>query len=695
MGAIVWYFYKYCWRSSKFRYNFILPVVVKTTLNYETRAELFTGESMTIQHSPTQGDVLGARRLIAFIGFALILLSLLLMSSAPMSDEIVFPPFSGLAAFGLIVFLASGAIKPNKFWARLSALGLFQERIFWLLFAATFSGIAAKGSTLFQVSYMPVTLIWLIGAASYLFVFMRGSVSWAAIGSRVREHRNEILIVVALMIVAGFLRFYDLGQSPRVLDGDEGLVGLSAQDTAAGRLSNPFELWENFGALYLQFINFAFGFFGVSPFALRFFPAIGGVLAVPSLYLFARQIGGRRIALLTGALLTMSHVHIHFSRIASVAYIQGVWLAPLELYFLLSGLEKRKPWRAALGGILLAIHFSVYLGAQVLAALVVVFMALAFLLNRAWFKEAYGAASAFWGGWLITIIPEAFYISQNIGEFMNRLSRDGTFQSGWLANTIRDTGRSAASILFERVVHAFMSLLYYPAFDFYGSPLPMLTMLTTFLFLIGLGVALLRVRSPKYLLLNGYFWSATLAIGIFAIPPSADSYRMLMALPAAFILAALGLDQILKRLGIGWDNAKTIYTVATSLILVGLLINNVWIYYGDFVGKCRFGGNLESRFASYLGTYVGGIESEASVYLLSDDVYFYGSHASTDFLSGRRELINVLAPAETLELVSGETVIATPKRIAELAAWARLHPGGKLHYRYDCDQAILLAYQIP
>jgi hypothetical protein len=170
---------------------------------------------------------------------------------------------------------------------------------------------------------------------------------------------------------------------------------------------------------------------------------------------------------------------------------------------------------------------------------------------------------------------------------------------------------------------------------------------------------------------------------------------MLMALPPAFIMAAVGLDQILELLGLGWNNTRFAYLFSTASILVSLLIFNVWTYFGDFAGQCRYGGNLEGRFASYLGIYVKTIENELPVYLLSNDIYFYGSHASTDFLSDRRSVTNFPDPIDMLNPVSGETIIATPDRIKELEDWARLHPGGQLHYRYDCQTTILAAYQVP
>lgn len=163
------------------------------------------------------------------------------------------------------------------------------------------------------------------------------------------------------------------------------------------------------------------------------------------------------------------------------------------------------------------------------------------------------------------------------------------------------TGQSVVEILFGRVTHAFLSLIYYPAFDFYGSPAPMLSMISTVIFLAGLGIVLWRLKHPAYLLLNGYFWAATVAIGIFAIPPSADSYRMLMALPAAMIMAAIGLEEILEMLGITWENKRYAYTVSVCIVFVSLIVFNLWTYYFDFAGRCRFASNTEGRFASYFG----------------------------------------------------------------------------------------------
>ncbi|MBE0682410.1 MAG: glycosyltransferase family 39 protein [Anaerolineales bacterium] len=654
---------------------------------------------MTERQPEAGGGGSNVRRVAAFLGIFFILVSQFLIFSRPIDETILFPPYSWLAVLGVVILVASQLIRPDLFSRRFSAWPVFHERVFWVLAALFLSGLAAGATAnlmLFtRVNYIPVVTIWLLAAGAYCYAFFDVSPDARSVFEWIKKNRTEIIVVAVVTLLAAAFRFYKLGELPRVLDGDEGRIGFMAQSTVSDVLANPFALWENFGALYLQLIYLSMKFFGVNAFALRLMPAIGGTLAIPSLYLLARWIGGRRVALITVLILAFSHSHIHFSRIVSVAYIQGTWLAPLELYLLISGLVKRESWRTALSGILVAIHFSVYLTAQVILGLALIYMLILLLFYRPWFRQRFSQAAVFWGGFLITILPEAYYIFSTPNEFFNRLGADGTFQSGWLASTMQLTGQSALEILSGRFLHAFLSLIYYPALDFYGSPSPMMSMISSTMFLAGAGIALWRIRNPAYLLLNGYFWGATFSIAIFATPPSADSYRMLMALPAAFIMATLGLDQILDLLGLGWKSARNAYVFVVSAILVSLFIFNLWTYYGDFAGRCRFGGNLVGRFASYLGGYAGTIDNELQVYLLSDSQYFYGSHASTDFLSERRKITNIPDSLDLFNPVSGETIIASPERIPELEAWARAHPGGQLNYRYDCDTTILLAYRVP
>jgi 4-amino-4-deoxy-L-arabinose transferase-like glycosyltransferase len=654
---------------------------------------------MSDHRSDDAGSPDPIRITLGLMALVLLLGGQILLNTTPIEDSIPIPGAAWVIGGGAALFILALLYRPLPVFRKISSKLENKGYVAWLSLSVSLAVLAARSSYLFEkfgsTNYIPVVTIWLASALFFLMAFIpqRGSsFDWKG---WLQTHWIELIIIGIIFLLGALFRFYKLGDLPKVIDGDEGLIGLFAQETISSRLSNPFALWENIGAIYLQAINIVIFWFGATPFSLRLLPATAGTLAILSTYLFAKQVAGKRVALIAAVLLAISHTHINFSRIASVSYIQGTWLTPLVLYFLLSGLEKRSSWRTALAGVLLAIHMSIYLSAQIVVGMLSVYMLIAFLWLKDSFRPAWRQAVVFWAGFLILIIPEGSYIIRNPAEFLSRMNTDSAFSSGWLANQVLSTGKTTAQILLERVIHAFFSLIHYPTIDFYGSPIPMMSLISSILMILGLVYALIKTRSLKFLLLNGYFWGATIAIGIIATPPSADSYRMLVALPAAIIMAAFGLDQMLTLLGMSWHRQPHRYLSIASFTLVSLLVFNIWTYYFDFLGQCRFGGGSGTRFAAYLGLYVQSVKSEGDIYLLSDNDFRYGTHGSVDFLTQRRPIINYPDPMDTLNPVSGETIIASPSRIQELRAWAYDHPGGVLHFQYDCKKPMLLTYQIP
>lgn len=637
-------------------------------------------------------------QLFLITGFILIIVAQYKMIKQTIDFNRLPPPFYLLNIIGAILIVI-GIILNVKNKAGMSDGG--QTRIrpaYWIGMSILLIGFTVFSMLFFQKkdfqNYDFVLITWFCAGAFYIFAFHDSFPKMTQIRDWVKINRNELFLVGGLMLLAAILRFAGLGKYPRVIDGDEGLLGLFAQTSDTGVYTNPFALWENFGGIYLQLVHIMIRLFGATSLAIRILPALSGILAIPALYLFARQVASKRIAVISAFLLAISHAHVHFSRIGSVGYIHGTWLVPLELFLLLAGLEKRKIWMTAAAGVLLAIHFSVYLTAQVILGMIFVFTLILIIFYRKWVKDTWRQLAAFWGGFAIMILPELTYIFRNTQAFLDRLNSNGTFQSGWLAQTMASTGDSAFKVLAGRVAHAFFSLIYYPAQDFYGANYAILSNISAVFFLVGLGIALLGLKKRGMLLLNGYFWAPTLAIGIFSIPPSADSYRMLMVLPPALVMAAMGIDRILELVGITFRKHKLSYVFITSCLLVSIAVINVFAYFGDFVGQCRYSGDLTSRFASYLGSYTKTLNYGTPVFLLSDETYKFGTHASTDFLSGGRKITNVPEALEDWHSDSGDVIIASPDRIQELENWMATHPGGKRDYIFDCKNLILLAYTV-
>lgn len=639
------------------------------------------------------------RSALIVIALGLVILGQVTLFFAP--EHVTFPSWQGLtllgAGLGVFALALVGGETPGP--AFLRRFPSFSASSAWLLAALFFEILAAYTAYAFErrafFNFIPVVAFWLFGAGAYLMAFL------PSISFNVRwkewwlEHRRELLLLGIIFGLAVGLRFYGLGQIPRVLNGDEARIGLVATQTVESELTNPFTLWENIGALYLQAINLMFDLFGRSTWSLRLLPALAGSFSILATYLLARQIAGKRVALITVFLLATSHTHLHFSRTAAVSYIQGNWLIPLEMYFLLSGVQKRSAWRAALSGILVAIHFSVYLSSQLSLGVLLLYLILGAILLRGNDRPQWRQALAFLGGAMLALIPEVVYAFRNPNAFFDRLNINGAQASGWLELVMRTTGKTALQIFTERIAHVFLSFIHYPAIEFYGSPVPVLSFLTAIFFLLGLVYILFRLRSSGHLLLNGYFWGVVVSLGLFAIPPDSDSYRILMALPAALLIAALGLDQTLQRVGLSWRNRPVGYAGLTAVILLTIFAFNFWVYFVDFAGRCRFGNDPETRFASYLGQYVANTDETFTIYLLSDEIFFYGSHATPDFLTNYRVINNFSAPIGDFQSLGGETLIASPRRQEELRAWAQGHPGGHLDFEYDCGELFLVAYHLP
>jgi hypothetical protein len=606
---------------------------------------------------------------------------------------------AGLTTLGVVLFLWARFGKEFAWTTRLvgkvplsiSGLLVFTAAIF--SFLAAWIDVALEHTA--RTNFAPVIALWMGAGIALLAAYAQGRdwfVGWRA---WLKRYRREILIVGIVTLFGAAVRFYKLGDIPAVINGDEGRIGQAALSTADQPLANPFAVWESMGGIFLQAIAFAMRGFGRNPFAVRLLAAVGGTLAIPSIYVLGRRLFGGRVALLAAIFLAFSHSHISFSRTIAVSYTQGTLIEPLMLYFLLSGLESKSSLRMAVAAILLSIHFSIYIDSVIFMAYSIAFVFVAWLIARPVIKGRSRQLMVFAMCTAIMILPQAYYAAKHWPEFTSRFAADGVVQSGWLASTMELTGKSAATLLTERVVHAFLSLGYYAAWDFYGATIPLLSVITGALFIIGMVYSLYRTRNPHYLLVNGYVIAPAIAIGLTAVPPDADSYRMLIALPAATLLAAVGLEEFLGLTSLTNSVGKNARNLILGLVIGSMIVLNLKSYFIDFASRCRYGGDAVTRFASYLGNYLRQVDRSATTYLLSDEYFLYGTHGSVDFLSGGLPVTNVPGDVDNLDAGPNMVVIAVPTRVEELRAWAKENPGGKLDLQYDCSTLMLAGYSLP
>src|SRR3989338_1221912 len=168
--------------------------------------------------------------------------------------------------------------------------------------------------------------------------------------------RKTFLLLLLILIIAGFLRLYHITTVPPGLYPDEAMNGnnaLQAIQTGNYKVFYPENngregLFINIQALFLKF-------FGVNspsqissgetwegkPWVLRLPSAIFGILTVLGTYFLGKELFSVRVGLFSAFLLATSFWHINFSHIGFRAIMAPFFLV-WAIYFLLLALRKLK-----------------------------------------------------------------------------------------------------------------------------------------------------------------------------------------------------------------------------------------------------------------------------------------------------------------------------------------------------------------
>lgn len=160
---------------------------------------------------------------------------------------------------------------------------------------------------------------------------------------------NKLFIILTslIIILATFLRFFQLGTNPPGFYVDEAAIGYNAftilhNGTDEYGIRYPW-FFQSFGDYRLPIPIYAtvpfIRLIGLNELAVRSAPAFFGVLSVIFMMLVAHEIAGKRVALFTGLLLAISPWHIHLSRWGA-EYIYYLTFLSAGVYFWLKSLQK-------------------------------------------------------------------------------------------------------------------------------------------------------------------------------------------------------------------------------------------------------------------------------------------------------------------------------------------------------------------
>ena len=147
-----------------------------------------------------------------------------------------------------------------------------------------------------------------------------------------RSNRAELVFLFAVMAAGAFLRFYRIGKE--CLWFDEIVVIGYASNSLSGIVEDlVFELGMLFPPLYFFAIRIWVSLVGLGPVALRSFSALWGIAAIPIIYLLAREMFGRKAAVVSTVLLTFSAFNIYYSQEAKMYAMWWTLVLASNLFF--------------------------------------------------------------------------------------------------------------------------------------------------------------------------------------------------------------------------------------------------------------------------------------------------------------------------------------------------------------------------
>lgn len=615
--------------------------------------------------------------------------------------------YSAVALLGLLWQNRPTSTARTRTW-QLPRLGQIPARR-WLFLLALLLALLAQRVVSTPGSELPTLalLLWLGGTAVSFYAWQDSATQL----NLPRISRGAVGTAVALFLVALVVRLVNLSHNPFMLNGIEASLGLNAVQILDGQLRNPFSTgWLTNPTLLLYLMAVPVRIFGPTVLGVRILSPFVGAATVAAVYLFGRRLFGKFTGLLAAVLLLGFHLHVHYSRLG----MTNIWDGLLVLLALgTMGLAWQRPSTAPhqrtlwlFAGAFTGLNVYAFTSSRVLPVVLAAWLVLTLLLDWKTARQQVWHMVAAAGIALVVALPMLLFYNNNAVIWTERANNLGILpgQSNWLADEAARTGMTQTAVLWQQFWRSALAFNGIPDNSPAYRPLvPLLSFGPAVLLVLGVALAIFRVRQNSYRLL--LLWPlATVIIGGALVIESPQSHRLVTAVPALAILAAVALVTLgnlilaaLRRpgeetdlpevsqwsLAFGWGSP----TARAGLVLLALVLlftlNDLWFYYGRFPTHNQF-ADTNTEVAYELANHLNELEGSWSAYLFGPPILFIDfptlPFLLTDFQAGAN-LFNVESPDAPLPEATTDNLvfIFLPQREGELAAIQNEFPGGTRH----------------
>lgn len=408
---------------------------------------------------------------------------------------------------------------------------------------------------------------------------------------------GELCALAAIAAVGVFFRFVHFYTVPDGMNHDAAWYGMYALEIARGTPYTPYisAAWGR-ETLFMYLAAPFLPFWGNSPELVQFTSTVVGILTFVPMYLFARAVLGRRLALVALAFFVVSGWHNVFSRAGwRVITVPPAFALMLWAFWRARQTQRAAYWLAM--GAACGLAINTYNAGRIAPVMMTV-LCLALLERARWRRTLAGGALAA-VAFLIVGAPMLWYATQHFVEWQGRAEFFVEQQ---------DHGATALHNLLDAA-----RMFNYRVFggnDFFITE-PILEPLAGALFVVGLATTLRFVRRRDHsLMLLGF--ALALVPGIFSSP---NANRCITAMPFVYLFVARGLGSFADgcaALAPGrWRRA-----VGLALLALPAAIAAVESYR-EFLGADRrpiYGFNAE---ATAVGEFMKPFTNRFKTYVIS------------------------------------------------------------------------------
>ncbi|HVR28671.1 MAG TPA: glycosyltransferase family 39 protein [Thermoanaerobaculia bacterium] len=492
--------------------------------------------------------------------------------------------------------------------------------------------------------------------------------------------------LVGLLLVllgAAWLRFDRLGEIPDDYHGDIASQGMEARTFLDGLERRIFRTsWSDIPAFEYWQLAQTMRLSGDDLTGTASNAAIHGVLSILGVFLLARELYDRRTGLLAAALLAISYTHIHFSRLFTTA--TPLSLMTFTFFFLARGLRRGYALDFVLSGIFLGLGSQTYYPARMMPVILIVLLPWILF----WHPELRRRVGvAFLGmafGFFAAFGPFLAFALQNLQAVVGRGQTVMVWSPTSTAHLAAVYGvDSLAEVLWHSTLRCLGTFTHVgDTSTHFELRAAMVDPVTALFLLVGVLLAVARIREPRSMLLLVWLFGTLLLGGVLALDPPFWPHLVVLLIPAA-ILAAVPMAKLLA-VADRWGPRRGILAAAAMAVLIAAVGWRNWQLYLDHVRH-------NAAPAARIGRLVAAADPSYDVHIVRDP--WSVEVREIAFMAKGRLVKDVLA--ETVIEPHGPPpipalYIVTPNHADALDALVSRHPSAVVTPHYTREGGLML-----